>query len=134
MCSAGEWSVSNYFTISICFVSSSRVLAERPFACATQLAQMQAAAQIQRDIQAGRLGAASQLAGLGQGGLNQALGAAQTGVNATSLPMNMFAQYGQTLGLTPPGTYTPDFTRTQGYNQSGSTFNFGFGGNSMPKF
>jgi hypothetical protein len=111
--------------------SARQALADRQLAGATQSAQMQAAAQVQRDIMAGRLGAANQLAALGQGGLGQALGAAQTGVNATSLPMNMFAQYGQTLGLTPPGTYTPDFRGTQGYNSSQQGFKFGF---EMPKF
>jgi hypothetical protein len=48
--------------------------------------------------------------------------------------MNLYAQYGQTLGLTPPGTYTPNFQGTQGYNKSDSNFSFGFGGNNMPKF
>jgi hypothetical protein len=114
--------------------SARQALADRQLAGATQSAQMQAAAQVQRDLQAGRLGAASQLAGLGQGGLGQAIGAAQQGVNASTLPMNLYAQYGQTLGLTPPGTYTPNFQGTQGYNKSDSNFSFGFGGNNMPKF
>jgi hypothetical protein len=106
--------------------SARQALADRQLAGATQAAQMQTAAQVARDIQAGRLGAANQLAQLGQGGLGQAIGAAQQGVNAAMNPMNVYALYGQTLGLTPGGTYTPNFAGTQGYtaNQSGSKFGF----------
>jgi len=110
--------------------SARQALADRQLAGSTQAAQMQAAAQVQRDIQAGRLGAASQLAGLGQGGLGQAIGAAGQGVNAAMLPMNLFSQYGQILGLTPGSTYTPNFSGTQGYTANTTGTKFGF---EMPK-
>lgn len=111
--------------------SARAALADRQLAGQTQSAMMQAAAQVNRDIQAGRLGAASQLAQLGQGGIGQALGAAGQGVTASMLPMNLYSQYGQILGLTPGSTYTPNFAGTQGYtaNQSGTKFGF-----EMPKF
>lgn len=110
--------------------SARQALADRQLAGATQSAQMQAGAQVARDIMAGRLGAGQTLAGLGQAGLGQALGAAGQGVTASMLPMNLYSQYGQILGLTPGSTYTPNFAGTQGYtaNKSGSEFGF-----SMPK-
>lgn len=110
--------------------SARAALANRQLAGATQSAQMQAAAQVARDIQAGRLAAGQSLAQLGQGGLGQAVGMAGQGVTASMLPMNLYSQYGQILGLTPGSTYTPNFAGTQGYtsNQSGTKFGF-----EMPK-
>jgi len=107
--------------------SARAALAQAQTAGATQAAQMQAAAQVARDIQAGRLGAASQLAQYGQGGLGQALGAAGQGVNAAMLPMNLYSQYGQILGLTPGSTYTPNFAGTQGSVTDKTGYSFGIG-------
>lgn len=111
--------------------SARQALAGQQLAGQTQAAQMQAAAQVARDIQTGRLGAAQSLAGIGQGGIGQAIGAAQQGVNASQIPMNLFQQYGQILGLTPGSTYTPNFSGTQGYTASNQGSKFGF---EMPKF
>lgn len=110
--------------------SARQALADRQLAGSTQAAQMQAAAQVQRDIQAGRLGAASNLAQLGQGGLGQAIGAAGQGVTASMLPMQYLNQYGAAMGLVPGSTYSPNFSGTQGYtsNQTGTKFGF-----EMPK-
>ena len=106
--------------------SARQALANRQLAGQTQAAQMQAAAQVARDIQSGRLAAGQALAGYGQGGLGQAIGAAQQGISAAMNALNVYALYGQTLGLTPSGTYTPNFAGTQGYtaNQTGSKFGF----------
>ena len=105
--------------------SARQALADRQLAGATQSAQMQAGAQIARDLMAGRAGAASQLAGLGQAGIGQALGAAGQGVNAAMLPMNLYSQYGQILGLTPGSTYTPNFSGTQGRTETSQGTKFG---------
>jgi hypothetical protein len=110
--------------------SARAALAQGQLAGSAQAAQMQAAAQVARDIQAGRLGAAQSLAGLGQGGLGQAIGAAQQGVSASMIPMNLFTQYGQALGLTPGSVYTPNFSGTQGYTANTTGSKFGF---EMPK-
>lgn len=110
--------------------SARQALADRQLAGQTQGAQMQAAAQVARDIQSGRLAAGGQLAQLGQGGLGQSIGAAQQGVAASQLPLNYLAQYGQAMGLVPGATYTPSFAGTQGYTSSGSGTKFGF---EMPK-
>jgi len=105
--------------------SARQALADRQLAGATQSAQMQAAAQVARDIQAGRLAAGQSLAQLGQGGLGQALGAAGQGVTASMLPMNLYSQYGQILGLTPGSTYTPNFAGTQGRTETSDSTKFG---------
>ena len=107
--------------------SARQALAGQQLAGQTQAAQMQAAAQVARDIQTGRLGAANSLAQYGQGGLGQALGAAGQGVNAAMLPMNLYSQYGQILGLTPGSTYTPNFAGTQGSVTDKSQWGLGFG-------
>jgi hypothetical protein len=86
-------------------------------------AQMGAlAAQIQKDTAGQRLGAASQLAQLGQGGIGQALGAAGQGIQAAMTPQQLYNQYASILYGTPSSTYTPNFAGTQGstINTSGS--------------
>lgn len=86
-------------------------------------AQMGAlAAQIQKDTASQRMGAASQLAQLGQGGLGQALGAAGQGIQAAMTPQQLYNQYAGILYGTPSNTYTPNFAGTQGstINTSGS--------------
>lgn len=105
--------------------SARQALADRQTAGAAQSAQMQAGAQIAKDIMAGRLAAGQSLAQLGQGGIGQALGAAGQGVNAAMLPMNLYSQYGQILGLTPGSTYTPNFAGTQGRTESRQGLDFG---------
>lgn len=94
--------------------SARQALAERQLAGATQAAQAQTAAQIQRDIAAQRLQAATGLAGIGQGNLNQTIGAAGQQVYASQLPMLSTSQLLQTLFGAPAQAYNPDFSNTQG--------------------
>jgi hypothetical protein len=94
--------------------SARQALAERQLAAATQGAQAQTAAQIQRDIAAQRLQAATGLAGIGQGNLGQALGAAGQQVYASQLPMLNVNQFLQTLYGAPAQAYNPNFAGTQG--------------------
>ena len=111
--------------------SSRQALADRALAGQTQSAQMQAGAQIARDLMAGRAGAASQLAGLGQAGIGQALGAAQQGVAGSMLPMDYFLKYGTALAGNPQSAWNPNFSGTQGQTTTSQGSKFGF---EMPKF
>jgi hypothetical protein len=43
------------------------------------------------------------------------------------LPMNLYSQYGQILGLTPGSTYTPNFAGTQGSVTDKTGYSFGIG-------
>jgi hypothetical protein len=99
--------------------SARQALAERQLAGATQSAQAQAAAQIQKDIAAQRAGVASTLAGLGQGGLGQALGAAGQRVAASMVPQDLYNKYASVIFGTPQGSYTPNFAGTQGQQTTG---------------
>jgi len=92
--------------------SARQALAQTQLAGQTQSAQAATAAGILKDIAAQRAGVGAQLAQIGQGGLGQAIGAAQTGVGAAGVPMDKFAQlasiyYGvpqSSYGLGPTGT------------------------------
>jgi hypothetical protein len=77
--------------------SARQALADRQLASATQGAQMATAAGIQRDIAAQRLQAANQLAGFGQQGMGQAIGAAGVPVQASAAPSALFNQYASVL-------------------------------------
>lgn len=90
-------------------------------------AQYQAMAQILKDVNTGRAGAAQSLAQLGQSGLTGALGAAGTGLNASMIPMQFANQYGAALGLVPGATFTPNFQGTQGSTTDKMGFGFGRG-------
>jgi hypothetical protein len=105
--------------------SARQALADRQLAGATQSAQMQAGAQIARDLMAGRAGAASQLAQLGQGGIGQAIGAAQTGLAASMNPMDYFLRYGTALAGNPQSAWNPNFSGTQGRTESSQGTKFG---------
>jgi hypothetical protein len=105
--------------------SAREALAEAQTAGGTQAAQMQAGANLAAQLAAQRQAANTSLAQFGQGGLGQAVGMAGQGVTASMLPMNLYSQYGQILGLTPGGTYTPNFAGTQGYTQNTNQSNFG---------
>lgn len=103
--------------------SARQALADRQLAAATQSAQMQTAADVSRGIAAQRLGAAGQLAQLGQGGLGQALGAAGNAVSAAMTPQQLYNQYASVIFGTPAAAYNPDFRGTQGASKDG--FDFG---------
>ena len=73
--------------------SARNALAAQQLAGQTQATQAATAANVLKDINAQRLTAAQQLAALGQGGLGQAIGAAQTGVGAAMTPQDYFNKY-----------------------------------------
>lgn len=102
--------------------SARQALAERQLAGATQAAQAQAAAKIQQDIAAQRLQAAGTLAGLGQGGLGQALGAAGQGAAASMIPQDLYNKYASVIFGAPAGSYSPNFAGTQGQTTTGMNF------------
>lgn len=99
--------------------SARQALAQNQLAGQTQAAQMQAAANIQQQIAAQRANAANQLAGLGQAGIGQALGAAGNAVSASMVPQQLYNQYASVIFGTPAASYNPDFRGTQsGYSTS----------------
>jgi hypothetical protein len=105
--------------------SARQALAGQQLAGSTQAAQMATAANVQQQIAAQRAQAAGQLAGYGQAGLGQALGAAGMGVNASQIPLQFMNQYGAALGLVPGATYSPNFAGTQGSTVNSNQSNFG---------
>ena len=107
--------------------SARSALAQTQLAGTAAAQQQAAAAQVENQIAQQRLAAGQALTGAGQTQLGQALGAAGQGVNAAMLPMNLYSQYGQILGLTPGSTYTPNFAGTQGSVTDKSQWGLGFG-------
>lgn len=73
--------------------SARNALAAQQLAGQTQATQAATAANVLKDINAQRLQAGGMLAQLGQGGLGQAIGAAQTGVGAAMTPQDYFNKY-----------------------------------------
>jgi hypothetical protein len=104
--------------------SARQALADRQLAGQAQSLQAKTAADIQAQIAGQRMGAASQLAELGQGGIGQALGAAGQQVSAAMTPQQLYNQYASVIFGTPAGSYTPDFRGTQGSRTSGTKFDF----------
>jgi hypothetical protein len=111
--------------------SARQALADRQLAGATQGAQMQTAAQVQRDIAGQRASAATQLAQLGQSGLGQALGAAGQQVSAAMTPQQLYNQYASVIFGTPSASYNPDFRGTQGSTSTGYKAGIDFKGISF---
>lgn len=102
--------------------SARQALAERQLAGSAQAQQAATAAQIQRDVAAQRMGAASTLANLGQGGLGQAMGAAGQVVTAAMTPQDLFNKYAGVIFGTPSAAYNPNFAGTQGSRSEGMNF------------
>lgn len=94
--------------------SARQALAERQLAGSAQAQQAATAAQVSQNIAAQRLQAGQSLAGLGQGGLGQAMGAAGQQVSAAQIPQQLYNQYASVIFGTPAGSYNPDFRGTQG--------------------
>lgn len=94
--------------------SARNALAAQQLAGQTQATQAATAANVLRDINAQRLQAATSLAGLGQGGLGQAIGAAGQGITAAMTPQDYFNKYlagpygapTASYGLGPTGSRT----------------------------
>ena len=86
--------------------SARQALAGQQLAGTAQSQQAATAAQIQGQIAQQRAGAASTLAGLGQGGLGQAIGAAGQAVSASMTPQQLYNQYASVIFGTPASSYT----------------------------
>lgn len=102
--------------------SAREALASRQLAGQAMATQASTAANILKDIAAQRAAAASTLAGLGQGGLQQALSAAGQGVTAAMTPQQLYNQYASVIFGTPAASYN---IGPYGQMQQGSNYNFG---------
>jgi hypothetical protein len=105
--------------------SARQAFAQTQLAGATQQAQMQAAAEVQKNIAAQRAGAAQSLIGAGQGGVGQAVSAAGQGITAAMTPQQLYNQYASVLFGTPAASYVPNFAVTQGRTETGTKTSFG---------
>ena len=94
--------------------SAREALAGRQLAGSNQMNQALIAAQVEKDIAAQRQGVGSTLAQLGQGGIGQAVGAAQTKLGAATSPVDLYNKYASIIFGTPSAAYNPDFRGTQG--------------------
>jgi hypothetical protein len=103
--------------------SARQALADRQLAGQNQALMAKTAADTQRDIAAQRLGAASQLSQLGQGGIGQALGAAGQQVSAAMTPQQLYNQYASVIFGTPAASYNLGPT---GQSTSSSKYDMGF--------
>ena len=99
--------------------SARQALAGQQLAGQNQALQAQTAAQVQRDIAAQRMGVGTTLAGLGQGGIGQALGAAGQQVTAAMTPQQLYNQYASVIFGTPSSSYNANFAGTQGGTKTG---------------
>jgi hypothetical protein len=102
--------------------SARQALAGRQLAGTTQATQAATAANILKDISAQRAQVGTSLAGIGSGGLGQAIGAAQTGVTAAMTPQQLYNQYASVIFGTPSSAYNLGPTGT---NTTSSNYNFG---------
>lgn len=105
--------------------SARQALAGRQLAGQTQATQAATAADILKNIEGQRLGAAQSLSQLGQGGIGQALGAAGQGVSAAMTPQQLYNQYASVIFGTPAASYNPDFRGTQGSTTTSNQMNYG---------
>lgn len=102
--------------------SARQALAERQLAGSTQATQAATAANILKDIAGQRAGVGATLAQLGQGGLQQALGAQAQGVAAAMTPQQLYNQYASVIFGTPSASYSLGPT---GQRTESSNFNMG---------
>lgn len=107
--------------------SARQALAGQQLAGQTQALQAKTAADLQSQIAGQRMGAAGQLAQLGQGGIGQAMGAASQGVTAAMTPQQLYNQYASVIFGTPSASYNPNFAGTQGSTSSGTNIGGNFG-------
>ena len=105
--------------------SARQAIADTALAGQTQAAQMAAAAGVSRDIAQQRAAAAGTLSSLGQGGLGQAIGAAQQGVAAAMTPQDLYNRYSSVIFGTPASSYSPNFAGTQGFSRTGTQYEMG---------
>jgi len=105
--------------------SARQALAQTQLAGQTQALQQQAAAGVLKDIAAQRLAAGQSLAGIGQGGIGQAIGAAGQQVTASMTPQQLYNQYASVIFGTPSSSYNPNFAGTQNTTTTGTKYNMG---------
>jgi hypothetical protein len=79
------------------------------------------------NIQNQRMGVGQSLAGLGQAGVGQALGAAAQGVSAAMTPQQLYNQYASVIFGTPAASYSPDFRGTIGGTTTSNASNYNAG-------
>jgi hypothetical protein len=99
--------------------SARQALAGQQLAGQNAALQAKTAADLQSQIASQRMGVGSTLAGLGQGGIGQALGAAGQQVSASMTPQQLYNQYASVIFGTPASSYNPDFRGTQSTNTTG---------------
>lgn len=105
--------------------SARQALAQAQTAGQAMSTQAQTAAEVEKNIAAQRLAAGQALAGYGQGGLGQAIGAAGQGVTAAMTPQQLYNQYSSVIFGTPSASYNPNFAGTQGMTTTGTKWNAG---------
>ena len=84
------------------------------------------AAQVSADVENGRAGVGSTLAGMGQSMLTSANQTAAAPIGYAQTPQDVLAKYASIVYGTPQAATTPNFTNTQG--QTGSSKGFGMSG------
>lgn len=102
--------------------SARQALADRQLAGQAQATQAATAANIMKDIAAQRAAVGTTLAQLGQGGIQQALGAAGQGVTAAMTPQQLYNQYASVIFGTPTASYN---IGPYGQSQQSNYSNFG---------
>jgi hypothetical protein len=107
--------------------SARSALAQTALAGQTQAAQQKAATDIQAQIAGQRLQAGQSLAGLGQGGIGQSLGAATQGVTAAMTPQDFYNKYSSIIFGTPSASYNTNFAGTQGSTTTSSKYGMDYG-------
>ena len=105
--------------------SARQALAGQQLAGATQAAQMQTAAEVEKNVAAQRLAAGQALTSAGMGGLQQALSAAGTGVTAALTPQDLYSKYASVIFGTPSASYNPNFAGTGGTSTTSQSSKFG---------
>lgn len=99
-------------------------LAQAQTAGSTQAAQMGALADVNKNIQAQRAAAAGSLISAGQTGIGGAQQAAQSSLQASMAPQQLYNQYASVLFGTPATSYSPNFQGTQAQTQTSSNSGF----------
>ena len=107
--------------------SARQALAGQQLAGSNAMNQAQIAAQVQRDIAGQRADVGKYMTGQGFAGLNQALGAAGTGVTAAGIPQQFTNQYMQGQYQMPAQMYQPQYPGQQGTQTSETPSLFSIG-------
>jgi len=109
-------------------------LASQQLAGMNAMNQANIAAQVGGNIAGQRAAAAGQLSQIGQGGLNNAINAYGARLGAAGAPQDFYNKYASIIFGTPSGSYTPNFSGTQGSTTNGSSYQTGLNLGSAFKF